>query len=91
MRPNSVTLATIQKIAELTEHNAHTEALIVLAKALAFDRMAKVLKHVAGIQDTAGYLPEEIRQYRSKIQKELLELARQEIDLDIYQKLRRSF
>jgi hypothetical protein len=91
MRRNPVTLATIREIDRFTEINAHTEALVVLARALDFKRAAKVLKHIAGIHDILGYLPEGVNEYRSQIRKELLELARQEIDADLYQKLRRSF
>jgi len=68
-------LNTINDIANATDENRHTDAIIVLAYALDNDRMAAELKEIDQIHRLGGHLTQDLSNDRNAISKIIMAQA----------------
>jgi hypothetical protein len=64
--------ATADKIAQLTDDNNHTEAVVELAKFVANKKYVTILAAITTISKLEGDIPLQLVMYRSEIRRELL-------------------
>ena len=74
-----VTSAQIQKFAQMTDQNQHTEVRVQLAKVVGDKDLIKKYEKLSKDQDKAGSLTEPLQRTRQRLDKELMSKARDEI------------
>jgi hypothetical protein len=79
------------EIARLTNENAHTDALIKLAKMLGNDKYTKILGHLREIHHLEGYLTPMVAEMRSFYGAMLLVDASHEFTPFEFSQIRRAF
>lgn len=70
----------IRKIAKLTDHNAHTQAVIELAKMTGNSKLIKIANAVLTIHENTsnGGIPKRIQEYRdTELQNEIMSAIKQ--------------
>ena len=92
-RTAAVTLdeAVLKEIAELTDINNHTEASLLGAKALKATKLVKKLELVLKLQDLEGHLPMGLSEYRTRLNKELMEAAKRALSPEDYERFHGSY
>lgn len=63
----AVTMKDVKRINDLTDRNAHTQALAEVAKLLGMTKYVKILDLVEKITDLEGHLPMELSKYRIEL------------------------
>jgi hypothetical protein len=89
MNKNVESLA--KKIKNLTEENAHTEALLELALFLSKVEYVKALEEILSKQSLVGFITEQLMEQREKIRLKLMNIARKDLKPDEFAVIRRSF
>ncbi len=74
-----VSSAMIQKFAQMTDQNQHTEVRVQLAKVVGDKDLIKKYEKLSKDQDKAGSLTEPLQRTRQRLDKELMSKARDEI------------
>jgi hypothetical protein len=82
---------TLKEIAELTDINNHTEALVFGAKAIKATKLVKRLELLLKLQDLEGHLPMALSQYRNGLADELMEAAKRALSPEDYEKFHGSY
>lgn len=75
------------KIAEMTDCNFHTGALIEIAKHFRFKHFEKCLKHINEIHKILQHMPYALGQYRYSIMNEMLESIKNNYDQETLEKI----
>ena len=83
--------ALVEEISDLTERNDHTEALVVLAKALNERKTLKALEAIAVIGDFLRYVPGDLVKVKNGIRSSLIDEAKRKFGPDIGQQIYMSF
>ncbi len=83
--------AIVEKLAEMTDRNYHTEAVIELAKWLGSKRALKATKGVQMIHDAMGSMPSEVSQFRFWLLKSLWEEAEKKYGKDVADQIKMAF
>ena len=78
------------KVADLTDNNAHTEALQVIAKFFGYTHYIKVFNAIAAIHDVEQCIPLEIYNYRRRKASDMMDLIKRDHGNDIYVKIQES-
>ena len=78
------------ELKELTWHNEHTLAKLVIAEHFKLVKYVNILKAIEQISDAEGYLPGELEAYRYRKGIELLEAIKQEHGEEIYNQVYNS-
>jgi hypothetical protein len=81
----------IKNIAQMTDDNDHTGAVLALANLLKNEQWIKVLSCITEIQDELGHMPHKLGEFRDEIRKELIEQAKVEFGEDVANKINSSF
>lgn len=81
----------IEDMADMTDNNDHTGALIALATLLKDKVSLKKLQDIKAEQDRAGHLPSTESEARSKIYKVLMASAKAKFDAETYKKIHSAF
>lgn len=81
----------VKKIEKNTDRNAHTEAVLELAKFLKEKSMEKILNSIMDIHMEMKSMPAELMKLRGQILDELLKLAKNKYGNDIYKQLNSAF
>jgi len=74
-----VSSAMIQKFAQMTDQNQHTEVRVQLAKVVGDKDLIKKYEKLSKDQDKAGSLTGPLQKTRQQLDKELMSKARDEI------------
>jgi hypothetical protein len=80
--------AVIKKATHLTDANNHTEASILVAKALGYKHLAKKYQLVAGLHKLEGSMPSNLGRYRDSLDKEMESQAKKDLSGDEYKRMR---
>ena len=80
----------VEKVAEDTHYNDHTEAIIKIAKYFKQKSIAEQLKHIEAISRIEGSMPTELSIYRSVLLNRLQSLAKELLNDKNYEALMRS-
>ena len=78
------------KVADLTDNNAHTEALQVIAKLFGYTHYIKVFNAIAAIHNAEQCIPLEIYGYRHRKASDMMDLIKRDHGNDIYVKIQES-
>lgn len=78
------------KVADLTDNNAHTEALQVIAKFFGYTHYIKVFNAIAAIQDVEKCIPLEVYGYRHRNASDMMDLIKRNHGDVVYAKIRES-
>lgn len=78
------------KVADLTDNNAHTEALQVIAKLFGYTHYIKVFNAIAAIHDAEQCIPLEVYGYRHRKASDMMDLIKRDHGNDIYVKIQES-
>jgi len=81
----------VKKIAKNTDRNAHTEAVIELAKFLKDKSMEKILNSIMDIHMEMKSMPVELSKLRGQILDELMKIVRNKFGGDIYKQINSAF
>lgn len=81
----------ITRIRDLTAHNHHTEAVVLLARALGSKSMLQKALAIQRIHERHGYLPHDAYDRRYKLLRALLAQAKRRTDAKTYQALYAAF
>ena len=85
------TTEIIEKIANLTDRNNHTAAVIELATFLNNTKAVKLLHAIETIHDIEGSMPSEVSKYRSSILKDLTDKFKSKYGDDAAKELNKAF
>ena len=78
------------KVADLSDSNAHTEALQVISKLFGYTHYIKIFNAIAAIHDAERSIPEEIYEYRERKASDMMDLIKRDHGNDIYVKIQES-
>ena len=78
------------KVADLTDSNAHTEALQVIAKLFGYTHYIKIFNAIAAIHDAEQCIPLEIYNYRYRKASDMMDFIKRDHGNDIYVKIQES-
>ena len=81
----------VKKIEKHTDRNAHTEAVIELAKFLKEKSMEKILNSIMDIHMEMRSMPAELSKLRTQILDELMKLVRNKYGNDIYKQINSAY
>lgn len=81
----------IKEIRSLVAVNAHTEAMLLAAKKLGAEEIAKRFRRIKARQEALGHLPIELDHARYRAYKEMMELARKAMPHHQYQQFHAAF
>jgi hypothetical protein len=81
----------VKKIEKHTDRNAHTEAVIELAKFLKEKSMEKILNSIMDIHMEMKSMPAELSKLRTQILDELMKLVRNKYGNDIYKQINSAY
>jgi len=62
----------IEELADMTDRNFHTEALILVSEYYGLKKYTKILEKISEIQDVVGYLPVELSTYKYSLYQEIM-------------------
>lgn len=79
LQAKELDLSRIQKIRDLTESNAHSEALVEGAKLLGAKFLEKKLGHVEALVKLERHIPQTLKSYRDTLYHDLMAYAKQEL------------
>lgn len=77
----------VKKIAAHTDRNAHTEALIEIAKFINNKKLEKILNGILELHLEMGHMPPELQALRSNIGKELMQLVDRKYGKDVLKQI----
>lgn len=86
-----MTKETIQEIAEKTNINDHTGALMILAADLGRLIHLRTLKSIEAIHRDVGHMPYHLGLFRSDIAFQLRDIAKKEYDAETFAKIMEAF
>lgn len=78
----------VKQIADLTDDNAHTEALMVLAKHLRMKNVEKVLLGIQTIHNALGHMPTTLITFRTEMSDEIMKYAERELEPVQFKKIK---
>lgn len=78
--------SVVSAIAEMTDRNDHTEALIAGARMLGYKHIVDKLEMVKKLQSLEGHLPHPLSTYRYDLYKQLMERAKKDLTPDQYKR-----
>jgi len=81
----------VKKIQKHTDRNAHTEAVIELAKFLKEKSMEKILNSIMDIHMEMRSMPAELSKLRTQILDELMKLVKNKYGNDIYKQINSAY
>jgi hypothetical protein len=81
----------VKKIEKHTDRNAHTEAVIELAKFLKEKSMENILNSIMDIHMEMKSMPQELSKLRSNILDELMKLIKNKYGNDIYKQINSAY
>jgi hypothetical protein len=81
----------VKKIEKHTDRNAHTEAVIELAKFLKEKSMENILNSIMDIHMEMKSMPAELSKLRSNILDELMKLIKNKYGNDIYKQINSAY
>jgi len=81
----------VKKIEKHTDRNAHTEAVIELAKFLKEKSMENILNSIMDIHMEMKSMPVELSKLRGQILDELMKLVRNKYGNDIYKQINSAY
>ena len=81
----------VKTISKHTDRNAHTEAVIELAKFLKEKKMENILNSIMDIHLEMGSMPVELSKLRGQILDELMKLVRNKYGNDIYKQINSAY
>jgi len=82
----------IGEIADLTDHNDHNQALVVLAKALGDKRAQTLMEHIQAISDEVRHTPQGLIQVRMHyVSKPLMDMAKRKMSPEDYEAVHAAF
>lgn len=82
---------TVKEIAELTEGNNHTEAIVLGAELLGATKYVKIAKLINQIIGLEGHSPSDLSKYSHSIYEEVVKLAKQKLSPEEYELFYRAF
>lgn len=74
----------LDEIADLTDSNAHGEAILLIADYFGYSKYIEILEHILAVQDLEGHLPKGLGDYRYEVMKEILNLIKRNEGDEIY-------
>jgi len=80
----AITQQQLDKIAELTDDNAHGEALQYIAKIVGHKILEKILKHINELHKLEGSMPTDLRTYRNRQRDELFGYIKSDLGEDTF-------
>jgi hypothetical protein len=81
----------VKKIEKHTDRNAHTEAVIELAKFLKEKSMENILNSIIDIHMEMKSMPQELSKLRTQILDELMKLVKNKYGNDIYKQINSAY
>ncbi len=81
----------IEQIKDMVHHNDHGSAVMLLAKTLGAPKWTKALTHLNAVSDTLRFAPQGLIDTRNWMLRELLELAKSQMDDASYKALHAAF
>ena len=78
------------KVADLTDNNAHTEALQVIANFFGYKHYINVFNAIAVIHDAEKCIPLEVYEYRHRKALNMMDLIKRDHGDDVYVKIQES-
>jgi hypothetical protein len=81
----------VKTIAKHTDRNAHTEAVIELAKFLKQKKFENILNSIMDIHMEMRSMPQELMKLRQQILDELMKLVRNKYGNDIYKQINSAY
>lgn len=82
---------TIKRIAEMTQDNLHTEALMEGAKMLDMTFLVKRLEHVHALWKLEGHMPHDLSNYSYHLFKQFHEAAKKILTPEQYEALNNAY
>jgi hypothetical protein len=81
----------VKTIAKHTDRNAHTEAVLELAKFLKQKKFENILNSIMDIHMEMRSMPQELMKLRQQILDELMKLVRNKYGNDIYKQINSAY
>jgi len=82
---------TVARNAQMTDRNAHSEALVLGAELLGAKALRDKLQLVAKLHDLEGSMPPQLKGYRDYLYDSLMTLAKQKLSPDEYKSFYGAF
>jgi len=81
----------VKEIQDLTDDNAHTEALLVLAKFLKAKELEKVFLGIQMIHNAVGSMPSSLGKFREEMGVQLMSYAKQKMSKEDFNKVQGAY
>lgn len=82
-----ITKKQLDKIAQLTDENAHGEALQFIAQIIGHKLFESIFAHINKLHNLEGSMPSDLREYRSRNRDEMFEYIRTEYGQNMFYKI----
>lgn len=81
----------VKDIQDLTDDNAHTEALLVLAKFLKAKELEKVFLGIQSIHNAIGSMPSTLGKFRDEMGEQLMKYAKSKLEKSDFDKVQGAY